>query len=106
MWTGQASDPALIAAEDARKAERAFLSIPATTARDELNAEFIAAEARWEAADEAFADAVPTTLTGVLAKVRALEAMLVAMPVDDDSLELRHIRALVAYLENMLREAA
>jgi hypothetical protein len=101
MFDMQTIDPALVAAEQARRAEAAFLSVPAKDTAAERRYDFAEAEAEWEAADEAFADTVPTTRAGAVAKLRALEAMLRAMPVDDDSLELRHIQTLIYYLDDL-----
>jgi len=94
-------DPALIAAEMVQRAEVAFTSMPVENALDELREEFVLAEAHWEAADEAFADSVPTSPQGGLAKLRALLELLQAIPLDEDSLELRHVRSLMAYMEPM-----
>jgi hypothetical protein len=100
MFDMQTIDPALAAADQARRAEAAFLSIPANDATAEQGFDFAEAEAKWEAADEVFADTVPTSRAGAVAKLRALEGMLCAMPVDDDSLELRHIKTLIQYLDD------
>jgi hypothetical protein len=63
--------------------------------------EFIAAEARWERAEQAFARTVPTTPAGALLKLRAIEELLRAMPMADDSLEVLHVRALTTYLQRV-----
>jgi hypothetical protein len=90
------NDPAVTAAEAAKSAERRFLSLPSRTFIDELTSSFADAEAEWEAADEAFADAVPVTPEGALIKMRAVAELLDDM--GDDSLELRHVRSVIAYL--------
>lgn len=92
-------DPALAAAERATMAEAAFLAIPANVARGRMQTDFIAAEEEWEAADERFADAVPRTAAGAMAKLKAVEGMLRAVRVDEDSLEMRHVQSLLCYLE-------
>ena len=103
MQHNQRGDPALMAAHLAVEAERTVLSIPTQSVWDEFRDEFVAAEQLWEAADEAFADAVPTSPQGAIAKLGALAEMLRAMPVREESLELRHVRALIAYLEKPRR---
>jgi hypothetical protein len=95
------ADPALLAAEVARRAEATFLSLEAKSVIDEFSARFIEAETQWAAADESFADSVPTSPAGALAKLRALQELYLAMAIDADSLELRHIRALMTYFERL-----
>jgi hypothetical protein len=95
------SDPALLAGYAVRRAEQAFLSLPSRSVIDELSPDFVEAENHWEAADEAFADAIPTTLAGCIAKLEALWEMHRAIPLDEDSLELRHVRSLIIALEEM-----
>ena len=105
MQHSQRGDPALMAAHLADEAEKTVLSIPTQSVWDEFRDEFVAAERLWEAADEAFADAVPTSAKGAIAKLGALAEMLRSIPVRDDSLEIRHVRALIAYLEKPRRRS-
>jgi len=95
-------DPALRAAQAAKAAEQRFLSLPARTFIDELSTSFAAAEAEWEAADEAFADATPISPQGALAKVQALAHLLAEL--GDSSLEMRHLRTLRAYIQGLIDE--
>ena len=95
----QVNDPAISAARAAKAAEQRFLSLPARSFIDELTTSFAVAEAEWEAADEAFADTVPITPEGALTKLRAVADLLDDL--GDDSLELRHIRTVVAYLQQL-----
>lgn len=94
-------DPALAAAESVRLAETAFLSVPPPRTFSERAPKFVKAEAEWEAADERFADAVPKSAAGAVAKLRALEVMLRSMPISEDSLEIRHVRSLATFLEDI-----
>lgn len=96
-------DPALVAKDIAREAETEFLNVSNRSAIDEFRPEFVGAADRWEAADEAFADAVPTTMQGALAKLRALLELQIATPLDEDSLEMRHVRSLIAFFEGSHR---
>lgn len=100
-WTTFSHDPALAAAERACMAEAAFLAVPANVTKDTSQTGFIAAEEEWEAADERFADAVPRTAAGAMAKLKAVEGMLRTMRVDEDSLEMRHVQSLLCYLETV-----
>lgn len=102
-WTTVGHDPALAAAERARMAEAAFLEVPAhvAVARGSPQTAFIAAEEEWATADERFADAVPRTAAGAMAKLKAVEDMLRTMRVDEDSLEMRHVQSLLCYLESL-----
>ncbi len=97
MVRGQHTDPAIAAAEAAKSAERRFLSLPSRSFIDELTSTFADAEAEWEAADAAFADATPTTPEGALLKLHAVAEGLEEM--GGEMLELRHIRSLISYLE-------
>lgn len=96
-----ANDPALKAAEEVRTAEDAVLGLAINSAVDELRSDFVEAEARWDAADERFADAIPTTAEGVLAKLKAVHELQRGMP--RYNLEVRHVRALIDYFEKALR---
>lgn len=96
----QIIDPAIRAAQAAKAAEQRFLSLPARTFIDELSTSFAAAEAEWEAADEAFADTVPISPEGVLAKLQAVTRLLDDL--GDDSLELRHLRTLRTYIQGLI----
>ena len=98
MLMGQLTDPAVAAAEAAKSAERRFLSLPSRSFIDELTSSFADAEAEWKAADEAFADAIPTTPEGALLKMRAVAELMD----DADSLEVRHIRSLIVYMEQLV----
>jgi len=91
-------DPAIEAAQLARRAEDTFLALALHDVKDEFAAEFIEAEMRWKAADEAFADVVPSTRAGTLLKLQALLELLRAGGACDDSLEVRHVRALSRYV--------
>jgi hypothetical protein len=102
MLDGTVVDPAVTAATAAKLAERAFLAVPANSLVDELGTAFVTAQVRWQRADEAFADAVPTSKEGALLKLRALEEAHEAMGTGEDSLELRHIRALMTFLHGCI----
>jgi hypothetical protein len=93
----EAGDPVLKAARRVRAAEDAFLAI-AGNSESEFSAAALDAEARWRAADEAFADALPTSRAGASLKLAALVELLHGAGADDASLELRHLRALQAYI--------
>lgn len=100
MLREQHNDPAIAAAEAAKSAEQRFLSLPSRSFIDELTSTFADAEAEWEAADAAFADATPTTPEGALLKMHAVAEGLEEM--GSDTLELRHIRSLIAYMEQLV----
>ena len=100
MLIHEANDPAIIAAEAAKLAERRLLSLPSGSFIDELTSSFADAEAAWEAADEAFADAVPITPEGALLKMRGLLELLDEC--NADSLERRHVRSVILYLEQLI----
>lgn len=95
----QINDPAIAAAQAAKTAEQRFLSLPTRSFIDELTSSFADAEAEWEAADETFADTVPISPEGALMKLRAVADLLDDL--GDDSLELRHVRTLLAYLQQL-----
>lgn len=95
----QVNDPAIAAAEAVKLAENRFLALPTQSFIDELTTSFADAEAEWEAADETFADTIPITPEGALTKLRAVAELLDDL--GDDSLELRHIRTLTAYLQQL-----
>ena len=95
--TDDKTDPALAAAEVLRAAEQAFVALPVRHVQDELTLEFVEAEERLDRADEMFADVVPTTERGVMVKLYALIDLMRAAGSSEDSLEVRHLRALLAY---------
>lgn len=97
--TDDKSDPALGAAEMLHAAEQAFAALPVRHVRDELTLEFVEAAERLDQADDTFADVVPTTDRGAMVKLCALIDLMRAAGSSDGSLEVRHLRALVAYLE-------
>jgi len=99
MLRGQYADPAIAAAEAAKSAEQRFLALPSRSFIDELTSSFADAEAEWEAADAAFADATPTTPEGALLKLQAVAELLEEM---GETLELRHIRSLIWYMEQLV----
>lgn len=92
-------DAALVAAAAVERAEAQFLSVPATQGGGGLNIAFLKAESIWTAADQAFAEVVPTTRAGALRKLAALRDLVCAMALSDDCLELRHIDSLATYLQ-------
>lgn len=94
-------DPAIEAEQHLRLAEQRFLSVPVGSVRDECASEFLESEAQWQAADEAFANAVPTTCAGALLKIEALLDLARAAGLVEDSLENRHLRSLIAYLSDV-----
>jgi hypothetical protein len=94
-------DPALEAAEALRLAEQTFLRQPARTIIDELSSPYVQAETRWREAEIEFADAVPTSAAGVLAKLSALASMLDAMSASPDCLEVRHVQSLLAHFRKV-----
>ena len=102
MLRGHYADPAIAAAEAAKSAEQRFLALPSRSFIDELTSSFADAEAEWEAADAAFADATPTTPEGALLKLQAVAELLEEM--GSDTLELRHIRSLIWYMEQLVFE--
>lgn len=99
------SDPCLAAMKEVQKAESQFLSVPVNGGSSEDEPCFIKAEQEWGVAEEKFADAVPTTPAGALAKLDALKDLHRAMPMDEDSLEIRHVEALMAYVDRLCRNA-
>lgn len=101
MTNNASVDPALVAARDVARAEMDFLAVHETTTSEGVNPRFTAAELQWEQAEESFADAVPTTLAGALAKLRAVRDMLRAVPMPDSSLEVRHVEGICALVESL-----
>ncbi len=97
----QIGDPAVSASLETQRAEEALLSFATETVEDELAAGFVTAEKRWEAAELAFADAVPTTAAGVMAKLNALHELLDDGSGETPSLEQRHVAALISYFKRM-----
>lgn len=95
------ADPALVAAGDVEQAEQEFLAVQEVVTKEGVNPRFTAAEMRWEKAEECFADAVPTTLHGAMAKLSALRDMHRAFPMSDNSLEVRHVETLMAFIESL-----
>ena len=102
----QVIDPALVAAQDVERAESEFFLVPVRSFIDEMSAAYLRAEARWQEAEAAFADAVPLTATGALKKLRALEAVLNAMSSRRDDIGVRHIRSLGIYLARIAETEA
>lgn len=101
MTNNASVDPALVAARDVARAEMDFLAVHEATTSEGVNPRFTAAELHWERAEESFADAVPTTLAGALAKLHAVRDMLRAVPMPDNSLEIRHVEGLCAFVESL-----
>jgi hypothetical protein len=99
MKTSRTTDPVVRAAELLYLAENAFFALPIRGVCDEFASEVVAAEARWEAAEEAFADTVPTSARGAVIKLVALIDLCQASGVGEDSLEVRHLRALLTYMD-------
>ena len=93
------ADPALVAAGDVEQAEQEFLAVQEVVTKDGVSPRFTAAEMRWEKAEECFADAIPTTLEGAVAKLSALRDMHLAFPMSNNSLEVRHVESLMAFIE-------
>jgi hypothetical protein len=87
-------DPSIEAARCARSAEKAFMSVAEGPVGNEYKSEFRRAEARWQAAEEAFADSIPCSTEGALLKIDALIDLVRASGADDRSLEVRHLRAI------------
>lgn len=96
---GLLRDPAIEAARCLDEAETALLTLPAERARMRSGSVFYQAELTFARASEAFADAVPSSIEGVLAKLQALQELCRAFPMDADSLEIRHLQALVSYFQ-------
>ena len=92
---GCSHDPATEAARRLEEAETALLNLPAGKARAQSGSAFFQAELAFARAGEAFADAVPSSIEGVLAKLQGVLDLCRAFPMDDDSLEVRHLQALV-----------
>jgi hypothetical protein len=97
----QITDPAVSAALELQRAEEHLLGLPTKNAEDELSEKFVAAEARWETAELTFADAVPTSSAGVMAKLNALKTLLNENGDDGKSVEQRHVVALISYFKRM-----
>jgi hypothetical protein len=98
-------DPVVIAERAARAAERHFLALPVNSVSDEMQPEFKRAEAHLDAAERALADAIPSTPRGALVKLRALRDLCeAASGRSRASLEIRHIRALMSYLQRLEAE--
>lgn len=96
----ETKDRAIEAAQVARLAEETFLALAVYDVRDEFAAEYVQAEARWQVAEEAFADAVPRSGAGALLKIQSILELLVAAGASDESLEVRHLRSLATYVSN------
>jgi hypothetical protein len=95
-------DPVLLAERAARAAERQLLALPVHNVSDEMRPEFKRAEAHLEAAESALADAIPATPGGALVKLRALRDLCEgASGKSRASLEMRHIRSLMSYLQRL-----
>lgn len=98
-------DPVLLAERAARAAERQLMALPVHSVSDEMLPEFKRAEAHLEAAESALADAIPATPGGALVKLRALRDLCEgASGKNRASLEMRHIRSLMSYLQRLEAE--
>lgn len=91
-------DPAIEAARRARSAERSLMAMATGAVGTEFTPEFRRAEQHWQAADEAFADSIPTSAEGAMLKLDAVIDLIRGSGADDTSLEIRHLRALRSYL--------
>jgi hypothetical protein len=96
-------DPVIRAVERVQAAERAFLGLPIRNISDEFGEPAVIAQAQWEEAEQAFADCVPTSYRGAIVKLRAVADLCQGSGLDNDSLELRHLRALQVYIETLER---
>ncbi len=96
-------DPALVAAKKAQEAAAAWSAISKTcrTPDDENTPEFKAAQERSEKADDAFADAPVISAAGALVKMREIAEMSMTGQYDDTSLDGRHFKTVVAFLEGL-----
>lgn len=97
----QITDPAVSAALELQRAEEYLLGLPTKNAEDEFSDTFVSAEKRWETAELTFADAVPTTSAGVMAKLNALKSLLNEHDGDGNGVEQRHVVALISYFKRM-----
>lgn len=80
--------------------------MPTRSIVDELRADFLQAETVWHEADQAFADTIPTTPTGALAKLQEVTRLLQEMDLPWDSLEMRHLQSVIAYIERSAKTAS
>ena len=90
-------DPAVVAGKEAQEAAAAFNAIAAKG--DETSPEWVAAEKRTTEADAIFADAPVTSAAGALVKMREIAEMGMTGQYDDEGLEGRHFKTVVAFLE-------
>ena len=90
-------DPALAAAVEVQRAEAEFCAVPVASVADELGSQYVRADARLQTAEHRFADTVPTSPAGAVAKLRELQKMLSAN--DGECVCVRHVQTVIAYLE-------
>lgn len=93
-------DPALAARDAARQAEMRFLCVAHDVVDEQESCDLLQAEAAWLNANDRFAQAVPTTCAGAIAKLQAVEDLLSDVPMPESSPEVRHLRAVVQFLEH------
>ena len=87
------TDPAVAAAHKLQEARAAISAV----SDNESTPEFRAADALDRAALHEFADTMPTTPAGALAKLK----YVIEWPDDLNTLDVNHIRGVIAYLEQM-----
>ncbi|QLH39479.1 MAG: hypothetical protein HWD60_11715 [Defluviicoccus sp.] len=92
-------DAAIAACDTVRQAELHFLEMSIQNEYTELSTEMLLAEASWLRASEQFADTVPTTTAGAITKILAVESLLSDIPLAVNSLEIRHLRAVIRFLQ-------
>ncbi len=94
-------DPAVVTGKEAQEAAAAWTTYAKAhpTLADEKNPEYAAIKERSEKADDAFADAPVTTGAGALVKMREIAEMGMTGQYDDEGLEGRHFKTVVAFLE-------
>lgn len=92
-------DAALAAYEAARQAELQFLATADQNEDTEISTDMVLAETSWLQASEQFADTVPTTTAGAIAKILSVESLLSDIPLRANSLEIRHLRAVLQFLQ-------
>ena len=96
-------DPAVVAGKEAQEAAAAWNAYAKAhpTLAEEKNPEYAAIKERSEKADDAFADAPVTSAAGALVKMREIAEMGMTGQYDDEGLEGRHFKTVVAYLEEL-----
>ncbi len=92
-------DAAIAACDTARQAELHFLETSIQNEYTEISTDMLLAEASWLRASEQFADTVPTTTAGAITKILAVESLLSDIPLAVNSLEIRHLRAVIRFLQ-------